>query len=215
MDEPRRLLLVEDEPILAGLIRDSLATEGFTIETAHSAVDGVRVARSFDPDIAILDINLGPGPSGIDLAFLLDREFPGIALLILTQHPDLRTAGFEKTDLPEGCGFLRKDAVQSKADILDALGSLVSPRRHEVRQDGDPSRPLSGLTQTQVDVLRMVAQGYTNQEIARRRGTSMRAVEQTLNLVFLNLGINISDGINPRVEAVRRFIEVAGQPGRD
>jgi DNA-binding NarL/FixJ family response regulator len=214
MSKNRHLLVVEDEPMVAALLQELLAHEGFEMKTAHSAADAVEITKSFEPDIAILDINLGRGANGIDLAFILSKQNPGIAILLLTQHPDLRTAGFEESDLPEGCGFLRKDAVVSTQNILEAINALTTIEGEGVRGDGDPSRPLSNLTQTQIEVLRMVAQGYTNQEIANRRNTSTRAVEQVLNAVFLTLGIDTDGGINPRVEAVRRFIDVAGTPNR-
>jgi DNA-binding NarL/FixJ family response regulator len=210
----RKLLVVEDEPMVAALLQELLAHEGFEMRSANSANEAVQITEDFDPDIAILDINLGRGPNGVDLAFILSKQNPGIAILLLTQHPDLRTAGFEESDLPPGCGFLRKDAVVSTKDILNALDSLAAPTPGEVRGDSDPDRPLGSLTQTQVEVLRMVAQGYTNQEIANRRNTSTRAVEQVLNAVFLTLGIDTEGGINPRVEAVRRFIAAAGTPNR-
>ena len=73
---------------------------------------------------------------------------------------------------------------------------------------------MANLTPTQIEILRMVAQGYTNQEIANKRSTSTRAVEGVLNAIFLNLGIANSNGINQRVEAVRMFITAAGTPER-
>lgn len=214
MSTRRKLLVVEDEPMVAALLHEMLAHEGFEMRVAHSASDAVSIAKDLDPDVAILDINLGRGANGVDLAFILSKQHPGIALLLLTQHPDLRTAGFDENDLPPGCGFLRKDAVVSTKSIITAIEALISSSSEELRGDSDPSRPLGNLTQTQVEVLRMVAQGYTNQEIANRRNTSTRAVEQVLNAVFLALGIDTEGGINPRVEAVRRFIEAAGTPNR-
>lgn len=210
----RNLLIVEDEPMVAALLSESLSNEDFEIRTAISVKEAISITKNFDPDIAILDINLGRGLNGVDLAFILSKQHPGIALLLLTQHPDLRTAGFEKKDLPKGCGFMRKQEVTSRADILKAIDSLVAPNVKQVRQDVNPDRPLVSLTPTQVEVLRMVAQGFTNQEIAKQRDTSTRAVEGVLNAVFLNLGIDNSDGINQRVEAVRIFIAAAGTPER-
>lgn len=200
--------------MVAALLRDTLATDGLDIRVAHSAAEAAQATRGFDPDIAIVDINLGRGTNGVDLAFILSKQHPGIAILLLTQHPDLRTAGFEQNDLPPNTGFLRKDAVVSKDDILNAIDALIVSEEHRVRQDTNPDRPLGNLTHTQVEVLRMVAQGFTNQEIAKRRNTSTRAVEQVLNAVFLTLGIDPAGGINPRVEAVRRFIQAAGTPDR-
>jgi DNA-binding NarL/FixJ family response regulator len=108
---------------------------------------------------------------------------------------------------------LRKDEVKSTNDIIKAISSLVHAKE-EVRQDEDKSRPLAKLTNKQIEVLRMVAQGYTNTEIARRRQTSVRAVERMLTTIFITLEINHLADINPRVEAARLFIEVAGTPDR-
>jgi len=214
MDSKRNLLIVEDEPMVAALLADSLASENFNIRTANTAEQAVSIALKFDPDVAILDINLGRGLNGIDLAFILSKQHLGIALLLLTQHPDLRTAGFEKSDLPPGCGFMRKQEVRSRADIITAIENLVGPSERKVRQDIDPTRPLVKLTPTQIEILRMVSQGFTNKEIARQRNTSTRAVESTLNAIFLNLGIANTSEINQRVEAVRIFITNAGTPER-
>jgi DNA-binding NarL/FixJ family response regulator len=211
--ESRNLLIVEDEPLVAGLLRDSLAENDFIIEVAHSSRAATEITRNFDPDIALVDINLGRGANGIDLAFILNKQHPGIAILLLTQHPDLRTAGFDENDLPRGCGFLRKDEVRGTEDILYAISALVQANK-DVRQDGAKARPLARLTNKQIEVLRMVAQGYTNAEIARRRETSVRAVERMLTSIFILLEINDLTEINPRVEAARMFIEIAGTPDR-
>lgn len=209
----RRLLIVEDEPLVAALLQEALTSAGFDVQAAHSALEATNVARAFDPDIAVLDINLGAGANGVDLAFILHNQYPGIALVLLTRHPDLRTAGFSKDDVPAGCGFIRKDMITDSKHIVSAIEEVVASQSR-VRQDVDPSRPLSNLTTAQVDVLRMVAQGYTNAEIARRRHTSVRAVEQLLNAVFIALHIEVEGAVNPRVEAVRRFIAAAGTPER-
>lgn len=212
-DKVRNLLIVEDEPLVAGLLRDSLSEHQFSIEVAHSASAATDITRRFDPDIALIDINLGRGTNGVDLAYILNKQHPGIAILLLTQHPDLRTAGFKESDVPPGCAFLRKDEVRSKSDILEAITSHVQSLEG-VRQDSDTTRPLSNLTNKQIDVLRMVALGYTNAEIARRRETSLRAVERMLTTIFVILGINELPEVNPRVEAARIFIAVAGNPDR-
>ena len=199
--------------MVAALLQETLEAAGFEILVAYSALEAKSTAKQFDPDVAILDINLGAGPSGVDLAFLLHESYPGIALALLTKHPDLRTAGFNENDVPPGCGFIRKDMVTNSQHIVEAIESIVASKEH-FREDGDPSRPLSNLTSTQIEALRLVSQGYTNAEIAKRRNTSVRAVEQLLAAVFSNLQIDVDGPINPRVEAVRKFISAAGTPER-
>ncbi len=64
----RKILVVEDESLLRNLIANLLESEGFLVQSAGSAVEAKRVAKLFDPDLALLDIELGDGPNGLDLA---------------------------------------------------------------------------------------------------------------------------------------------------
>jgi DNA-binding NarL/FixJ family response regulator len=66
-----------------------------------------------------------------------------------------------------------------------------------------------------MEVLRLLASGYTNAEIARRRNKTLSSVEQLLKATFTKLGIQGTDELNPRIEAVRMFIRAAGIPNRD
>lgn len=209
----RNLLLVEDEPMVATLLGDFLKTSGFEVRVAHSAIEATRLAAKFDPDLAVIDINLGIGANGVELAYILDQTYPGIALVLLTKHPDLRTAGFNPQDVPAGCGFVRKDLITDSESVLEAIEQVIA-NKSKVRQDVDPARPLSSLTSAQVEMLRLVAQGFTNASIAEKRKTSVRAVELMLATVYQTLNIETDGEINPRVEAVRRFIEAAGTPER-
>lgn len=213
MTTPRRLLIVEDEPLVASLLREVLENAGFTVRTATSALEATQVARAFNPDVAVLDINLGTGTNGVDLAFILHNQFKGISLVLLTKHPDLRTAGFSETDVPAGCGFIRKDMISDSRRIVEAIENVIDQHTSE-REDTDPARPLGNLTTAQIEVLRLVAQGFTDEEVARRRDTTVRSIERLLNGVYTELGIEIDGPINPRVEAVRRFIAAAGTPDR-
>jgi DNA-binding NarL/FixJ family response regulator len=117
--------------------------------------------------------------------------------------------------------YLRKSAVGDLdllARTLDAAmrGAVEVTMRH----DRDPERPFAGLTRGQVEMLRLVADGRTNAEIAERRGITLRAAEKAVTRAFTSLGITEATEGNPRVVAVRRFFEGAGTPiglgdGRD
>ena len=210
----RRVLIVEDEQLVSALLEQTLLSVHFQTSRANNAVEAKRQIETFDPDIALLDIDLGPGANGIDVAHILAKKHPDIAILFLTKFPDLRSAGLRMEDLPPGCGFLRKELVGNTEYLVDAIDNVLG-ERPEVRDDLLPNRPLSVLTKNQVEALRLLASGYTNAEIARRRETSVSSVEQLLNTTFKNLGIQSSDDINPRIEAVRIFIQAAGIPNRE
>lgn len=106
------MLIVEDEPLMASLLEELLSAKGFVVQTAGDVVDARSAIRSFDPDGILMDISLGDGPSGLDLARVLAGQRPDIAIIFLTKHPDPRTAGIDDSALPAGCGFLRKDRVR-------------------------------------------------------------------------------------------------------
>jgi DNA-binding NarL/FixJ family response regulator len=210
----RRVLVVEDEQLVSALLEQTLQSVDFVTSRAQNAVEAKRQIGIFDPDIALLDIDLGPGANGIDVAHILAKQHPDIAILFLTKFPDLRSAGLKLEDLPPGCGFLRKELVGNTEYLVNAIDSVLG-ERPKVRDDLRPDRPLSALPKNQIEALRLLASGYTNAEIARRRDTSVSSVEQLLNTTFKNLGIQATDDINPRIEAVRIFIQAAGIPNRE
>jgi DNA-binding NarL/FixJ family response regulator len=210
----RRLLVVEDEPLIASLLSDSLTAHGFSVAIAPDVLVARRLVKDFDPDAALIDISLGDGPSGLDLAHVLSRQRPDIALLILTKHADSRSAGVTEAEVPENCGFLRKDKVRDSEYLLGMLESVLSDNPASVRDDQDPTNPLSVLTAKQLQVLRLMAMGYTNEFIAEQTKASLSSVERWVMQVFRALGLNSRGALNPRVEAVRIFVSCSSLPAR-
>jgi DNA-binding NarL/FixJ family response regulator len=210
----RRLLVVEDEPLMASLLASALTSAGFSVETASDVLEAREAVRNFDPDAVLLDISLGDGPSGLDLAHVLNRQRPDIALIVLTKFPDPRTAGVETTLLPPNCGFLRKDRVRDTAYLLESIEAALNDRTSEIRQDGDDTHPLAPLSVKHLEVLRLMATGYTNDYIAKLKDASQSTVERWNIEIFRALDINTKGNINPRVEAVRMFVAAAGVPDR-
>jgi DNA-binding response OmpR family regulator len=67
----RRVLIVEDEQLVSALLEQTLQSVNFQTSRANNAVEAKRQIETFDPDIALLDIDLGPGANGIDVAHIL------------------------------------------------------------------------------------------------------------------------------------------------
>lgn len=199
---------------MAALLQQLLEAQGFEVRTAPDVLAARRSVEEFDPDAALLDIELGEGPTGLDLAHVLHEQHPEIALIFLTKHPDLRSAGVPMDRLPPQSGFLRKDMVSDSDYLLEAINAVLTDQPRAYRHDLGPARPLMELTAAQLEVLRLAAQGLTNGAIARKRGVSERAIERMLQLIFAQLDIQSGGDINPRVEAVRRYVEAAGLPAR-
>lgn len=209
----RTVLVVEDEPLLRDLIVTALEQRGFAAVAAGSAIEAKRIFRAMDPDGIVMDIDLGPGANGFDLAEMFMEAGTGVAIVFLTNLPDARFAGRDGASLPPGIAYLRKDAVpeaETLAHTLDAAmrGAVEGHMRH----DRDPDRPLARLTAGQVQILRLIALGKTNQQIADIRGTTIIAVEHAASRAFAAIGLDDTVDVNRRVEAARRFIVVAGGP---
>jgi DNA-binding NarL/FixJ family response regulator len=210
----RRVLLVDDDPLMTRLLCDVLEQKGFEVAAASSAAEARDVLVEFDPDIALVDLELGGGPSGVDMAHLIHHQHPGVVIIILTRYPDLATAGFADATLPPGTGFVRKDLVEDPEQIVAAIDAVVAETSDDVRHDRDGARPLAALTPAQLEVLTMMAKGYDNDAIARLRDCSRSSVANLIAEIYRRLGIDPRGDLNPRVEAVRQFAQASGLPER-
>ena len=103
-----RILTVDDDPLVSTLLKQTLQGMGYEVQVAHSAADASKVAKTFDPDIAIVDVDLGAGPDGFDLATALKTASPALAVVFLTNVSDPRLAGKTARNLPAGAGYLLK-----------------------------------------------------------------------------------------------------------
>jgi DNA-binding NarL/FixJ family response regulator len=82
----------------------------------------------------------------------------------------------------------------------------------DLRDDKNSSHKLTDVSRSQLDVLRLVAMGHSNQEIAAQRGTTVRAVEHLVKRAFAAAGVDSQAPGNARVVAAREFISIAGMP---
>ena len=210
----RRILIVEDEDLLASLLSKTLVTHGFVVEAVSGVVEARQAVRDFDPDAVLLDISLGEGPSGVDLANALHQQHPEIAIIFLTKHATPKAAGLANSDLPPECGFLRKDLVRDADYLIACIDAVMTNMAEDVRHDREATALVSGLDAKHFEVLRLIAIGYTNDQISRLTGASQTTVERWCQEVFRGLDIDTRGGVNPRVEATRRYIAVAGIPER-
>lgn len=204
-DRQRHVLVIEDEPLLRDLLAKSLETNGFLVTTAANAADAKRAVKTADPDAILVDIELGPGPTGLDFAEVISRQRPDIGVVFLTNLPDPRFTGKDSKSIAKNQAYIRKGAIGSGAELVDALEAVLRDRVTKAyRHDLATNRPLAELSQRQLTVLKLVAEGKTNAQIAQLRGTSIRAVESMLSRIFEALGIE-PNASNPRVEAAAKY----------
>jgi DNA-binding NarL/FixJ family response regulator len=209
----RSVLVVEDEPFIRGLVADKLKGNGFKVEVASTAAEARKIAANTDIDIVVMDIDLGPGPSGLDLGIALHKMHPELALVFLTHVPEPRIFGVDVKSVPKNAAYLLKERLADPNVLNDAIEAALRDRvGPEFRDDLKPSHPLVNVSKTQLDVLRMIAKGLSNQQIAEQRGTTLRAVENLVNRAIAAAGIDAKSKTSARVIAVREFIRIAGLP---
>ena len=206
----RTIVVVENESLLRDLIARSLETAGFEVSTAANAADAKRAVKAADPDVCVVDIELGPGPNGFDFADYLSREAQDVGVVFLTNLPDPRFADRDSKIINQNQAYLRKSQLVDSKELIEAVNAVLKEQDVErFRHDQNQARPLAELSRRQISVLKMVAEGYSNNQIAEERGTTVRAVEGMVSRIFHALGVDAQGIGNARVEATRLYLNAA------
>lgn len=210
----RTVLVVENEDFLRSLIAQSLEINGFTVATASSALEAKKMLTKVDPDAAVLDIELGDGPTGLDFAAQLAITSPEVGIVFLTDLPDPRFARAHH-EVKKNQAYLNKKLLQSPDVLKDAINAVLFEESIDsFRHDQSENRPLAQLTRVQMEILKLIAEGKTNQQIAEIRNRSLGATESAITRTLDSLGIKRDADVNVRVEAVRSYFQAVTSYGR-
>lgn len=206
----RRVLVVEDQPAMRVLLCDMLAHRGFEVTGAADAAEATTLFADTDPDVLLTDIDLGSRPSGVELATMLTGLAPHLAVVFLSSFPGA-IAGAGRPG-PARAVFVSKLDVRSADVVVDAIEAALRTTTPPAPPVPQRASPLAGLTRRQVEVLALVARGCSNEQIARERGTTTRAVERTVSRIFSRLDLGAA-GTNPRVRASALYLAEFGPVG--
>jgi DNA-binding NarL/FixJ family response regulator len=200
-----RVLVAEDEEFTLNLLREVLEGANFQVEAVTSVSQAIELVKSFDPHVVITDLNFGiTGPSGADLLQYIEKEHPWVGKVILTSHASPTLAIPNNVAIPAGVTYLVKSELGSISELVAAVEDSISHSASDsVRPVIENDRII--VSATQGEILLLLAEGYTNSAIARKRGTSLRAAETLVQRTFSILGIKNDEDFNPRVLAVRMW----------
>lgn len=202
-----RVLIVEDETFSRTMLNSSVQALGFDVVGACSSAETALVtARTNKVEVALLDLDLGPGPSGIDIAYALREVLPTVGIVFLTSFSDPRLKDPRERSLPVGARFLVKNRLKDAEDLRRVLLDARHSPLRTVRLDFDAAR----LTGVQIEVLRLIAAGESNAQIAEKQGVSEKAIERTVQRISESLGLTDSVG-NRRVLLSRAYAELTGK----
>lgn len=204
----RRVLVVEDQAALRMLVCDLLDRNGFDTVAAADAAEATRLFAEFDPDALLTDIDLGSRPSGAELAAMLSELAPHLAIVFLSSFP--RAAAGAVAMGVERAVFVAKQSLESPDELLAALERALST--HPIPTSAVPTRHggLDTLTRHQLEILSMIAQGFSNEKIAESTGSTVRAVERAISRVFDRLELTHDPTMNPRVTAAAMYLAAFG-----
>jgi two-component system, NarL family, response regulator NreC len=175
-----RVVLADDHAVVRRGLRQVLESiGGFDVLAEATDIQSTREAlREHRPDVLVLDLNM-PGGSSLDAIPELRLEHPDTQIVILTMQSE---PAYARRALGEGAlGYVLKDAAESElveAVRLAAAGERYINPRLGARVAAEPvAGSPDGLSEREIAVLRMVALGHTNNEIAEQLFLSVRTVE--------------------------------------
>ena len=206
-----RVLIAEDDSLTRSTMAAALTAAGFHVcgEAATAAV-AIRIFTEVGADVALIDLDLGSGPTGLDLAIELRKRTPSVGLVFLTSFDDPRLLDAGLPPIPSGTIYLRKKQVSSIADVKEAIEKAQ-------RMPGSPANTSEirshDLTDGSFALLRDIARGLTNAQIAEARGITISAVEKSIRRLAESLGIADSTG-NQRALLIQSYLRMSGRDVR-
>ncbi|QIP84080.1 response regulator transcription factor [Streptomyces sp. Tu 2975] len=214
-DRALRVVLAEDSVLLREGLIALLARFGHEVVAAVGDADALLTAvAAHTPDVVVTDVRMPPGfqDEGMKAAVRLRTERPSLPVLVLSQYVQ-RTYASELLDSGDGSGvgYLLKDRVGQVEEFHAALqevasgGTVVDPEvvRQLIRRRRDP---LERLTPREREVLGLVAEGKSNNAIARQLVVSEAAVGKHIGSILAKLDLPPADQTHRRVLAVLTYL---------
>lgn len=196
--QPVKVLLIDNHPLVLDGLKALLETYSHVevVGTAGLARAGLEVALRTQPDVVLMDINM-PQVNGIDAIELFKQQLPGIRVLMLSMH-DSRE--YISTSVLRGArGYILKDV--STEEIVAAIEAVARGETYfssgvsDVLMERKPDENATPLTIREQEVLRLLAGGQSNRDIAQVLGISAATVETHRKNLKKKLGIATTAGL--------------------
>ena len=212
-----RVVIAEDSVLLREGLTRLLADAGIEVAAAvGSAEELLSAVAEHRPDATVVDVRMPPTftDEGIRAALVLRRQWPRVAVLVLSQYVEERYAVDLLASDTRGVGYLLKDRVADVREFLDALrrvaggGTALDPEVvAQLLVRSRQRNPLDALTTRESEVLALMAEGRSNSAIAAALVVTDGAVEKHVSNIFSKLDLPPAEQDHRRVLAVLRYLE--------
>ena len=206
-----RVLIVEDNNLTRVSLAATCQLHGIEVvgeaSSAQNAMTLLTQNKKLNPNVAMLDLDLGDGPTGIDLAWGLRRHNANMGLVILTSYTDPRLTGRKLPELPEYTQYLIKSEIKSSDELIAAL----IKSHDQNKEDANSTSNIHNLTDTEISLLRLVWEGHSNSEIAKLKTITPKSVETAISRLSKKIDIAYSNSINQRILLAKFYQELTGK----
>lgn len=208
-----RIVIGEDSALFREGLAALLASAGHeVVGRAATGAAAVGCARDRSPDIVVLDIRMPSDDEGIAAALEIRVQDPPTPVMLLSQHIETRRT--VELVARGAIGYLLKDRVLDVDEFLASLervaagGTALDPEVvTRLLGVARAASALDALTPRELDVLALMAEGWSNAAIGQRLFLSERTIETHTGSIFGRLGIAESPDENRRVRAILTYLE--------
>jgi len=211
-----RVVIAEDAVLLREGLRRVLTDAGLDVTGMAGDADHLlQLVSASRPDVVLTDIRMPPAQSteGLQAALEIRRRWPGTAVIVLSQHVETEHLFELLAGDPRGIGYVLKERVADIAQFTDAIrrvaaGESVIDPQVVSRLVARPRRdsPLQTLTERELAVLGLMAEGRSNHAIAAQLFMSPKTVETHVGNLFAKLGLLPGAEDHRRVLAVLTYL---------
>ena len=207
-----RVALVEDDAFTRLTLASALRAQG--IQVVIDTGSASEALKEFDralPHVALLDLHLGKGPTGIDIANAFRAKSPQIGIVFLSSFEEPRLLNPNLPPLPFRSVYLNKGKISDIWNILEALKASVNKEEKLPPVSRTGFSPIAALSDVQLETLQLMSQGLSNAEIAKRRSVTEKSVEVAISRLAKILGVEKDSTINQRVHMANVYFRALGQ----
>jgi DNA-binding NarL/FixJ family response regulator len=211
-----RVVLADDAALIRGAVAQLLENGGVEVlAQVGTPAQLLAAIEEHQPDVALVDIRMPPSytDEGIRAALEIRQRYPEIGILLLSTHIEVEEAVDLFSSAARSVGYLLKDSVSNLDELVDALtriaegGTVLDSKLViELLEQRRRTDPLETLTPREREVLALMAEGRSNDGIAKTLWVTKGAVEKHIKSIFGKLGLPTTTDDHRRVLAVVTFL---------